>query len=522
VPKWPIKREGAAEDPRDELGRPDGTTELLVSAHPGGSGDRAVPAPAEAGTALYQAAPDGESLRILFVMRHAGYVRNFEWVLRALAERGHRLHLGFEVTADTALPERLRSDTAGAITFGALPARDDRWRSLAFGLRQSVSYLRYLSPGYRDAVRLRQRWARKSPRLVVRLTSTRWLRSGRRSAVLERVLRIAERLVPRSRVIGEHVRAGGYDAVMVTPLVNGPSQHDWLRAALEGGLPAILAVASWDNLTNKGVVFDRPDRTYVWNELQRREAIELQGLERESVVVVGAHSFDHWFDWRPSRTREELCAEIGLDPSQPFVLYVCSSTFIVRDERPVVARWLEALRSDSTLRDVGVLVRPHPLNGTVWLQHGLSAFGNVAVWPAMGADPTDEERRAGYFDSLFHAGAVVGANTTALVEAAIVGTRTFSILLPELRGSQEQTLHFRHLTAEEGGALTVATSLEEHVRQLRDELRGHSDGRWRETFLRSFVRPFGLEEPGTPRFVQDLEASVARLRASAPSPSSRR
>jgi hypothetical protein len=460
-------------------------------------------------------------MRILFVMRHGGYVRNFEWILRELADRGHHVHLGFERARAKGmeeriergrggfdLPDKLQEDTGGAVDHGLVPTRADRGRGLAFGLRQSVSYLRYLSPAYRDAEKLRTRWAKGTPRIVVALGGVSWLRSP-----LERLLRRLERRVPRSEEIEDHLRSSGYDAVLVTPLVDGPSQHDWLRSAKALGIPAALAVASWDNLTNKGVMFDAPDRIYVWNEIQQGEAVELHGLEPDTVAALGAHTFDHWFDWEPSRTREELCLEAGLDPRRPFLLYVCSSGFIAPDERPIVAAWVEALRVDPELADLGVLVRPHPTNGAIWAEHPLGQFANVAVWPRVGEDPTDESRRSGFYDSIHHSAAVVGANTTALIDAAIVGRRTYSVLLPELKGAQEQTLHFHYLLPENGGALIVARSLDEHLGQLRALLAGEAGADdWREPFLRTFVRPLGLERPVAPLVVDDLERFVGLVR----------
>jgi hypothetical protein len=460
-------------------------------------------------------------MRILFVMRHGGYVRNFEWVLRVFAERGHHVDLGFERGRAKGmeeriergrggfdLPDKLREETGGSIDHGLVPTRGDRWCGLAFGLRQSVSYLRYLSPAYRGAEKLRQRWAKGTPKPVVVLGRISWLRGP-----LERLLRWAERRVPRSREVDDHLRTGGWDAVLVTPLVDGASQHDWLRGAKSLGIPAALAVASWDNLTNKGVMFDTPGRTYVWNEIQRREAVELHGLDPESVAALGAWTFDHWFAWAPSRSREELCLEAGLDPRRPFLLYVCSSGFIAADERPIVAGWVEALRVDPELPGVGVLVRPHPTNGAIWAEHSLGAFPNVAVWPRVGEDPTDEGRRSGFYDSIHHSAAVVGANTTALIDAAIVGRRTYSILLPELQGAQEQTLHFHYLLPENGGPLVVARTMEEHLAQLRELLQGEDgDDGWREEFLRGFVRPRGLDTPVSPLLVEDVERFVGVAR----------
>ena len=56
------------------------------------------------------------------------------------------------------------------------------------------------------------------------------------------------------------------------------------------------------------------------------------------------------------------------------------------------------------------------------------------VW---GSNPIDAESRADYFDSMYHAAAVVGLNTSALVEAAIVDRPVFTMLLPEFRETRK-------------------------------------------------------------------------------------
>ena len=96
---------------------------------------------------------------------------------------------------------------------------------------------------------------------------------------------------------------------------------------------AVLAVASWDNLTNKGLIQICPDRVLVWNALQEREAVEMHGIPAERVRKTGAQLYDHWFEMKPSFSRADFCAHAGgLDPDEPIVLYLCSSSFICRDE----------------------------------------------------------------------------------------------------------------------------------------------------------------------------------------------
>jgi hypothetical protein len=50
----------------------------------------------------------------------------------------------------------------------------------------------------------------------------------------------------------------------------------------------------------------------VWNETQRREAVDVHKVPKDRVFVTGAQCFDHWFDRKPSRTQQELCVRLGL------------------------------------------------------------------------------------------------------------------------------------------------------------------------------------------------------------------
>jgi len=123
------------------------------------------------------------------------------------------------------------------------------------------------------------------------------------------------------------------------------------------------------------------------------------------------------------------------------------------------------------------------------------------VW---GSNPIDSRARADYFDSLHYARAVVGLNTSALIEAAIVDRPVHTIVDPEYWQNQTGTLHFRYLTDPEFGFLRVAHTLEEHVEQLATSmLQGIAPEN--ERFVERFVRPLGLRQIATYRFVDALE-----------------
>ena len=274
-----------------------------------------------------------------------------------------------------------------------------------------------------------------------------------------------------------------------------------------------MCVASWDNLTNKGLIHGPVDLVTVWNEMMKQEAVALHGVPPDRVVVTGAQPFDHWFGWQPSTTYHEFCAQTGLPFDRPYLLYLCSSRFIAPQEASFVRTWIEAVRasSSSRLREAGILIRPHPQNLDQWEGVDLSNLGPVVLWPRAVQAPADMQGRRDYFDSIYHSAGVVGINTTAEIESAIIGRSVYTITAPEFSDTQGGTLHFEHLRQVNGGLVHVAANLTEHTGQLDAALRnpGPDDERCRR-FVEAFVRPQGLGVPSTPRLVDALEALAAR------------
>jgi hypothetical protein len=457
-------------------------------------------------------------VKVLFIARHFTYFRNFESVIAALAERGHFVHLAAdreEALGGRELVDRLAAAHPGQVSVGFTPILQwGRYRRVAGGLRLGLDYLRYSDPRYDTTPRIRERALERTPLFVLALARL----PGRQLVVsaLERL----EQAVPRQLGIDAFLTEQDPDMLLVTPLIElGSPQLDYVRAARAMGIRSALCVWSWDHLSSKALVRVVPDKLLVWNDVQRDEARRFHGIPAERVIVTGAQCFDHWFERQPSRTLAAFCDRVGLPAHAPFVLYVGSALFKGSpSEALFAARWAEAVRSsdDPRLRGVQILVRPHPQRLDEWrAPEAVSALerAGVAVWTS---NPVDPESRADYFDSLCHASAVVGLNTSALVEAAIVDRPVFTLLLPEFHENQEGTFHFHHLLTVGDGFLHLARSLEEHVAQLAAAL-GGAPGRANRPFVERFVRPRGVTVPATPVFVEALEHEVS-LQAPTPQP----
>ncbi len=468
----------------------------------------------------------GRPLRILISMRNFWYVKLFDSVIRELAGRGHHVHIlaepgdGKDVAREwTAAAEALAREHP-AVSFAWAPRRlEDDWVDLRLMVRLGMDHLRFLEPAYADAPMLGARARRRTPGGIVRIADRPLFRTRAGRTLIGAALKTVERTMPGDPDLAACIEAWRADAVLVTPLLTlGSEQVDVLRAARRLGVPSAVCVGSWDHLSSKALIREVPDRVFVWNDTQKREAEALHGIPADRVVVTGAQCFDQWFDRRPSLDRAAFCRKVGLDASRPYILYVCSALFEGSpSEAAFVLRWVDAVRSlgGEALQRAGILVRPHPKRAPEWESIDLSRLANVSLWPPRAAAPFDGPAKADYFDSMYHAAVTVGLNTSALIESGIAGRAVHTILLPEFYENQEGTLHFRYLL--ELGLLRASRDLPTHVGQLAGSIAGAGVNP-NEAFLEQFVRPHGLSRAATPLFADAVEALAAARPAPAREP----
>ncbi len=459
-------------------------------------------------------------MKIVFLMRNVGYIRNFDTALATVLARGHEIEFAVEIDKDSPnehpAKERLRdivsSQPGARIVPVSRKLSGDRQNAALMALRSVRDYLRYLDPAFPQSADLR---ARAETRIRPRWRAiVSWAESGGfRRSLIDRVLAFLERGAPQHSAAQRWLADRKPDLLCVTPLVAlGSSQPDYLRAARSLGIPTALCVASWDNLTNKGLIHGEPDSVLVWNEAQKQEAVELHKQPAEIVHVTGAHSYDHWFDWQPSRPRAQFLNSAGLDAGRPCLLYLCSSPFIAPNEIDFLEEWLAAVRGadDPVLRDANVMIRPHPQNPQPWNQLERYFNGRTVVFPSAGENPVGHSSRRTYYDSLHSATLIVGVNTSGLIEAGILAKAVYTVRHPDHAERQEGAVHFHHLTGLEDGLLTIAPDFPLHLAHMSAALRSPEEGEAKaRRFVKTFVRPQGLDQSSAKHFAGALESTAA-------------
>jgi FkbM family methyltransferase len=178
------------------------------------------------------------------------------------------------------------------------------------------------------------------------------------------------------------------------------------------------------------------------------------------------------------------------------------------------------------VRDANVIVRPHPDGPLLDDTHEITTFR----WPAARGlqglvgrpfpDPraivlrTSDRAMQGLFECIAHSAAVVGLNTSAELEAAILGKPVYTVLAGAAADGQSTTLHFHYLLEASGGFVRIAHALDEHVAQLDRELQSPSPAGDIRRFVGEFLRPRGVEHPVSPLLAEALERTFAGIAVS--------
>ena len=458
----------------------------------------------------------GHAMRILFVLKGLALVRHFDEVLTRLADKHQIVLAPTKFGDDHALPDALAKHHNCSVLQQS-PKRTEGALAVAT-LRSTRDFLRYHEPTLAGASANRRRALSNLVRVVSRGTRTLPddlpdllvpLTLQEQRGLRKTFSRLETLIAPDPRFV-QFLTEQEPDVLLITPLVSFGGLHsDFVKAARWLGIPSACLVFSWDNLTNKGVIHERPDRTFVWNEIQRKEATDLHGLDPSTVVATGAPRFDPFFRQTAATTREAFCSGLGLDPGRRLIAYLGSSPIVSTREPAFVTSWVEAIRASTNpvLRDAQIVIRPHPRVKTIWQDYPAFAKKSPADarYPGVAVtNPKSVNGDAGLFDTLFHADAVVGLNTTAELEAGILGKPVYTIRVSEFATGQTGSHHFHYLLREHGGFVECADTLEQHLAHLAAGLSGRVDQDHVRTFIERFVRPHGLDTPVAPLLAEAI------------------
>ena len=436
-------------------------------------------------------------MKFLFVARNPSLFVQYEHVIKGLIGGGHAVDFHLvsmewrNAKMDTKILEDYTKKTDGVFRYRKACIPSGVRSGILRHKREIVNYAAYLrkenpisiSPYMVD----RQRLALFPPMhilLLNRIFKKYVLKKNR----IKKMLFIEKCIAPDSSICQE-LREIGPDIVIASPFIFSRSsvETEYVKCAKSLDIPTSVSIFSWDNLTSKGLFQIVPDSVLVWNEKQIVELEEIHDVKAEKVLATGAPSLDGWFEQRPQYTFQDFCSNYGLT-EKPYVLYLCSSHTIARDEHVFVEKLVTYLQTKLGDNCPTVVIRPHPLNIAIWERW--SKEGSVVV-PKSSRDVFySKDAKKLMFESIYHSSCVIGLNTTAMIETAIIGKPCFSIIVDNYSNTQEKSGHFHHLT--EAGFMHSTRTMEELAARISAAVDGQDDCKEaREKFIVSFIRPGG-------------------------------
>jgi hypothetical protein len=176
-------------------------------------------------------------------------------------------------------------------------------------------------------------------------------------------------------------------------------------------------------------------------------------------------------------------------------LYICSSAFIAGDETSFVDELAACLAQHPKLKDLLLLVRPHPQNLSHW-ENYQAKNANTIIWPKNLQILESSVMAQDFYHSIYYSKGVVGINTSAFIEAAIVDRPCIAVATDRFQYTQMGIPHFHHLI--DADFLEVPSNLEETTNTVARIIDGRDiKVEKRLTFVQDFLRPHGLEKPAS-------------------------
>ena len=459
-------------------------------------------------------------MNILFVLRAAGFFPYHQTTIDHLLARGHGVTLLFAVKPgrpdDRGFQEWM-AQHGHRVTVADALTRDDRWRPVLFAAREARTYASYCRRGP-EAVFYRQRWRRYLPSWLERVAERRIADQVFRWQLTDTILGAVDRLAPPSSDIVSALQRNRPDCVVVTPTnMLGDEEVEYVKAARAVRIPTVIPVMSWDNLTTKGLLHVAPDVLLAWHHGHHEEAQAIHRVAEDRIVITGSPFFDKWFETdRRISSRTATCLRVGLNAAAPYLLYLGSSANIARDESWLVLALVQALREaeDPALRRLQVVFKPHP-GGSQRNVRALPRLdeAGVRVWARERGRPDTADAVGQFRDVLHHAAAVIGVNTTGMLDAVLCNRPCLALAVTRYRSTQSDTTHFRRM--HESQALLVARSVSQAVHILGRTLAGDDPTAVpRQRFAETYARPRGVGARAGEAAAIAIELSCQRLGAS--------
>ena len=144
------------------------------------------------------------------------------------------------------------------------------------------------------------------------------------------------------------------DCFLLPSALSEATTHDVLQLSQALGIPTLLAVLGWDNVSSKGIIFNQPTHYAVWGGQMRDFAVNIQEANPDDISIIGAPHYDPYFYYQP---QQDLRQHWGISPETKTIVFGGISRGM--DEVSLLQRLDDAIEQH-LLPPCKIIYRPHP------------------------------------------------------------------------------------------------------------------------------------------------------------------
>ncbi|MEK7564662.1 MAG: hypothetical protein AAB501_00275 [Patescibacteria group bacterium] len=173
--------------------------------------------------------------------------------------------------------------------------------------------------------------------------------------------KVEYRLLPKSKDFTELVKQ--HNPVLVITATPGfdPWEAEIIFLAKREKTPTVAVNFSWDNLTTNSKHIRKTDFLIAWNNIMKKEALEIHNYTTAKVFVSGTPRFDPYFDVAQSEpTKEKFLVSKGLNLSYKTIFHTTVTKAYPFQKKYIYD--LIKLRKEGKIPYVNLFIRIHPLD----------------------------------------------------------------------------------------------------------------------------------------------------------------
>ncbi len=148
--------------------------------------------------------------------------------------------------------------------------------------------------------------------------------------------------------------------LVFSPGMFSPEDTRLLKAAKKRGIKTVATAKSWDVLTTKAFTRVKADRLLVFNEINRKEAIEIGDYAPERIVITGFPQFDAYSRTDLKIERAEFMRMYGLDPSREFVFFSVPGDWKTAYTKDILVDLSRRIEAGEFAKPLQILAQIHP------------------------------------------------------------------------------------------------------------------------------------------------------------------